>query len=258
MKKLSYVIQWVFSATFLLGALAKGFHWTSLLFLIAAGLMMPIPFIRNILRKYKIKSGLAIAISVICFFVGVTNAPVPEADIPNTSYTSSNTSDSSDKTSMYEVLESADSSPSHESDTANPTCPSAPETIESANAAESSAEQIESVDSPTSSETEEIESVDSPTSSEAEEIEPVDSLSPSETEEVDSIAPPIPSETEESESDDSPTFSEPDEVEETVWIPTNGGKKYHSYPSCSGMKSPKEVTLKEATRRGFTPCKRCR
>lgn len=44
---------------------------------------------------------------------------------------------------------------------------------------------------------------------------------------------------------------------EMVWIPTNGGKKYHSYSTCSGMDNPVQVTIDEAQSRGFTPCKRC-
>lgn len=42
-----------------------------------------------------------------------------------------------------------------------------------------------------------------------------------------------------------------------VWIPTNGGKKYHKSASCSNMKNPEEVTKSEAEARGFDPCKRC-
>ena len=41
-----------------------------------------------------------------------------------------------------------------------------------------------------------------------------------------------------------------------VWI-TESGSKYHSKSSCSGMKSPKEITLEEAEREGYEPCKRC-
>jgi competence protein ComEC len=41
-----------------------------------------------------------------------------------------------------------------------------------------------------------------------------------------------------------------------VWIP-NSGSKYHSKSSCSNMKNPTQVTLEEAERRGFTPCKKC-
>ena len=42
-----------------------------------------------------------------------------------------------------------------------------------------------------------------------------------------------------------------------VWIPTNGGTKYHSRPDCSNMKNPKQVTIEEAIDMGFTPCKKC-
>lgn len=52
-----------------------------------------------------------------------------------------------------------------------------------------------------------------------------------------------------------PAETEP--KEEMVWIPTKGGKRYHSYSSCSGMDDPAYVTISEAKARGFTPCKRC-
>lgn len=42
-----------------------------------------------------------------------------------------------------------------------------------------------------------------------------------------------------------------------VWIPTNGGTKYHSKSSCSNMKDPMQVTREHAEANGFTPCKRC-
>lgn len=44
---------------------------------------------------------------------------------------------------------------------------------------------------------------------------------------------------------------------ELVWIPTNGGKKYHSKSSCSGMNGPMQVSIDQAIANGFTPCKRC-
>ena len=42
-----------------------------------------------------------------------------------------------------------------------------------------------------------------------------------------------------------------------VWIPTNGGAKYHSYSSCSNMKNPQKVTLAYAREHGFQGCARC-
>lgn len=46
-------------------------------------------------------------------------------------------------------------------------------------------------------------------------------------------------------------------VEQMVWIPTNGGTKYHSISSCSGMNDPQQVPLSSAEAQGFTPCKKC-
>ena len=43
-----------------------------------------------------------------------------------------------------------------------------------------------------------------------------------------------------------------------VWIPTNGGKKYHCKETCSGMIKPKLVTVEEAKRLGFDACGRCK
>ena len=44
--------------------------------------------------------------------------------------------------------------------------------------------------------------------------------------------------------------------EKKVWISAKG-KKYHSRSSCSNMSSPQEVTVSEAEKRGYTPCKKC-
>ena len=46
-------------------------------------------------------------------------------------------------------------------------------------------------------------------------------------------------------------------TEATVWIPTNGGTKYHSNSSCSNMKNPQQVTLSQALAAGYTACKKC-
>ena len=42
-----------------------------------------------------------------------------------------------------------------------------------------------------------------------------------------------------------------------VWIPTNGGRKYHRNDTCSNMIDPRYVTKEEAIELGFTPCKKC-
>ena len=54
-----------------------------------------------------------------------------------------------------------------------------------------------------------------------------------------------------------PAVQETVQTETLVWIPTNGGTKYHSKSSCSNMDNPQQVTLSEAQARGFTACKRC-
>lgn len=41
-----------------------------------------------------------------------------------------------------------------------------------------------------------------------------------------------------------------------VWIPRTGSK-YHRTPSCSGMRSPTQVSLADAVDMGYEPCKRC-
>ena len=42
-----------------------------------------------------------------------------------------------------------------------------------------------------------------------------------------------------------------------VWVPTNGGTKYHSYSGCSNMKEPIQVSIETAKNNGYTACKRC-
>ena len=46
------------------------------------------------------------------------------------------------------------------------------------------------------------------------------------------------------------TISAGKKTEQMVWVPTHGGKKYHS-------KSTEKVTLSKAKAEGFTACKKC-
>lgn len=46
------------------------------------------------------------------------------------------------------------------------------------------------------------------------------------------------------------------ETERMVWIVTTG-EKYHKRASCSNMKYPRQVTISEAERKGYEPCKKC-
>lgn len=56
--------------------------------------------------------------------------------------------------------------------------------------------------------------------------------------------------------EEEPTTQEP-EIGSAVWIPINGGTKYHNNPECSNMTNPQQVSVDEAVRRGYTPCKKC-
>lgn len=47
------------------------------------------------------------------------------------------------------------------------------------------------------------------------------------------------------------------EIEQMVWIPTKGGKKYHSSAECSQMSGPVQVMVTEAISAGFTHCRKC-
>lgn len=42
-----------------------------------------------------------------------------------------------------------------------------------------------------------------------------------------------------------------------VWVPTNGGTKYHNKSTCSNMIDPIQVSEETAIENGYTPCKRC-
>ncbi len=52
-----------------------------------------------------------------------------------------------------------------------------------------------------------------------------------------------------------PTHSETGD--NLVWVPVNGGKKYHKNASCSDMINPMQVTIETAQNNGYTACKIC-
>lgn len=52
------------------------------------------------------------------------------------------------------------------------------------------------------------------------------------------------------------TVTEQDNQSNTVWV-TEKGKKYHNKSTCSGMKSPIEISKEQAEQQGYEPCKRC-
>ena len=80
MKKTSAIVQWIFSALFYVCVLGNGFHYSSLFLLAAGVLMMPIPKLRGLFQKIKLKNWLIISLAVVLFFVGVMCSP-PSEDI---------------------------------------------------------------------------------------------------------------------------------------------------------------------------------
>ena len=113
MKKGSQIAQWVFTGLFGVCALGNGFHWSSLFLLLAAGLMAPIPAIRNWLKSIKIKNWLAITLAVVVFFVGMIGSPISEtpdaSDSGGSSY-SENLNDTSGASSTTENNTSSNTS----------------------------------------------------------------------------------------------------------------------------------------------------
>lgn len=51
--------------------------------------------------------------------------------------------------------------------------------------------------------------------------------------------------------------TQPETQGNLVWVPTNGGTKYHSKSSCSQMKDPIQVSIETAKAYGYTACGRC-
>lgn len=106
------------------------------------------------------------------------------------------------------------------------------------------------MDTPAASETLSPEETPAPASSEPGEVLTLEPLDP---EPSGGVSP--------SGTRSQPAEPEPEPSPETrsggmVWIPQSGSK-YHSTPSCSGMKNPRQVSLSEAQSKGYTACKRC-
>lgn len=99
MKKTGSIIQWILTGFLALCILINGFHWSSLLFILAAVLFMPLPAIYEAFKKIKLKKGFVIALAAIVMLVGILNSPLGESK-PNTDsgVTSSDTYESTSTT----------------------------------------------------------------------------------------------------------------------------------------------------------------
>lgn len=49
----------------------------------------------------------------------------------------------------------------------------------------------------------------------------------------------------------------PSTYPDMVYVPTDGGKRRHGKPDCSGMYNPRKVSIRNADRIGFKACKIC-
>ena len=104
MKTISKIIQWFFAIIFALGALGMGSIISSIFALIAAVLMAPIKPIREALLKIKIKGFIAVILSVVIFFVGLSFSPNSETpNNPDDSIVSGQISDTSTTTTTTET-----------------------------------------------------------------------------------------------------------------------------------------------------------
>lgn len=51
---------------------------------------------------------------------------------------------------------------------------------------------------------------------------------------------------------------EPHSSSLVMWVPTDGGKRHHDIPTCSGMLDPRMVTQRNALAMGMLHCGRCK
>jgi len=137
MKKSSKIAQWIFTGLFGICALGNGFHISSLLLLIAAILMMPVPMIRNYLKKIKIKNWLAITLAVVVFFSGIMTSPsYQDADTTSdidSSYSETIDNDSNKTTSSEKNTSSSPTSSSLNSSNTTSNTPSSTDKSTSSN-----------------------------------------------------------------------------------------------------------------------------
>ena len=120
MKKTSSIIQWILTGFLGLCALVNGFHWSSLLFILAGVLFMPLPAIYEAFKKIKLKKGFVIALAAIVMLVGMFNSPLGESK-PNTDsgITSSDTYEDTSITTSEALSAESGATDSTESSSAN-------------------------------------------------------------------------------------------------------------------------------------------
>ena len=87
-RKTGTVIRWIVFAVFVGAALVYLPHYSCILFLLAAFLMMPLEVVKTLLLKIKLKQVVAIVLSAVLFCTGALLAPIEETPSGEDSFTS--------------------------------------------------------------------------------------------------------------------------------------------------------------------------
>lgn len=262
------IIRWVLGIMFAIFAKVNGLHFSSFLLLIAAALMLPIPFIEQYLQKINIKKSVAVALSVILFFVAACVSPSSsETDDTLTDNNIKEINFFSNKEVVLKVGTEKNNG------YANVTFNSQYEfsvddvvfvsenpeiaTIEFTNVVGShylyykikgiskgeTYVYVKTVDGNVVSDKIKV-TVESKTQSTTSTTTTTITTTPGKTTTTTT--------TQKNQGQTNP----PEDKVEYVWIP-NSGSKYHSNSSCSNMSNPRKVTLAQAQQMGYTPCKKC-
>ena len=223
--KKSAIVRWIVGGFFAVLTLVNGLHFSSLFLLLATFLMFPLSFMEAFLQKKNIKSVIAVVLSCVLFLIGILAAPQLEENEQLPAETTQTTASEDEKqkndsTTSDNLTSNKEETTAFDSETTN----SERSTTESDN---SMSDDVETV----VTDSELVESDDLTTDSDT------STINDGETTVSDSI-------------------TSDDEKEEMVWIPSTGSK-YHSKSSCSNMDSPRQVSLEEALKQGYTACKKC-
>ena len=73
------VARWVLGFVFILATLLDGFHYSKLILICAAFLILPIPFIKPFFEEQKANTVFVAVLSAVLFVVGIVTLPKPEA-----------------------------------------------------------------------------------------------------------------------------------------------------------------------------------
>ena len=263
------VIRWVLGIMFAIFARVNGLHFSSFLLLIAAALMLPIPFIEQYLQKINIKKSVAVVLSVILFMVAACVSPSSsETDDTLTDNGIKEIKFSSNKEVVIKVGEEKNNgyanitlNSQHEFSVDDVVFVSEnPEiaTIEFAKVV-SARYLYYKIKGISKGETYVyIKTVDGNVISEKIKVTVEDKIQSTTTTTTKATTTTTTTKTtttttsQKNQGQSNP----PEDKVEYVWIP-NSGSKYHSNPSCSNMSNPRKVTLAQAQQMGYTPCKKC-